>query len=223
MTLFTHNFPFFLIDASEWCVCMCEYVLVRDCVSVYLFWCDVDIVVWTAWTRCLFAIFLLFYHPLSVSISSHSIFLSFFHCILFQRISFFFLCPICRFVGLSMEELCIYLDDPWWRLLRRGIMISLCVLLFAIFASACIISIVEYDMQRCHISSMKSPIFSAINSISADTISRTNYTLLSTNAMASNGSTAAAYNINASTMQWLCVRVCVQHRFRYTLKWWNAF
>ncbi|XP_055325061.1 uncharacterized protein LOC129579230 [Sitodiplosis mosellana] len=107
-----------------------------------------------------------------------------------------------EFVGFTLEELYIYLDDPWWRLLRRSILISLWILLFAIFASACIISVVEYDMQRCTISStMKSPIFSAINLISADTISRTNYTISSTNALASNSSIAAAYNINASTMQ----------------------
>lgn len=81
------------------------------------------------------------------------------------------------------------MDDPWWRLLRRAILISFWILLFAIFASACIISIVEYK-QQCAISSMKP--FSVINIPSIDIISRTNFAL-STNAMAASNTTAAAF------------------------------
>ncbi|XP_031619886.1 uncharacterized protein LOC116338631 [Contarinia nasturtii] len=69
-----------------------------------------------------------------------------------------------EFVGLTIEELYLYMDDPWWRFLRRGIFISFWILMFAIFASACIISIVEYK-QQCTINSMKS----SMNLINADT------------------------------------------------------
>lgn len=119
-------------------------------------------------------------------------------CISFASSVYFF--PSFRFVGLTIEELYLYLDDPWWKQLRRAIMISLWVLMFAIFASACIISIVD-NQQRCAMSNMKSP-FSTINPVSADTISRTNYTL-STNAIASNStaSTVATILLNASTLQ----------------------
>lgn len=138
--------------------------------------------VWTAWTQLILVCFDFF-------------FCSEFSCSHLVRFHLFY-----RFVGLTLEELYIYLDDPWWRQLRRTMMISLWILLFVIFASACIISIVD-NKQRCTIATMKSP-FPAINLISADTISRTNYTL-STNAVASNSTikTAATILMNISTLQ----------------------
>lgn len=44
---------------------------------------------------------------------------------------------------LTMSELLVYLDDPWWMVLRRCLFMSFWIVLIAIFASACIISIFE--------------------------------------------------------------------------------
>lgn len=88
------------------------------------------------------------------------------------------------------------MDDPYWRLLRRGIMISFWILLVAMLAAACIISIVEYK-QQCIINTIESP-FSAINHI--DTFPMTNYTLFA-NAMASNSTAAEVYMITAPTVK----------------------
>lgn len=101
-----------------------------------------------------------------------------------------------RSVGLTLDELYFYMNDPWWRLLRRGIFISFWILFFAIFASTCIISVIE-DKQRCNMS-VKS-LHSPIDLYGADEIPRINYTL-AVNTVPSNLS-MATFISGASTMQ----------------------
>lgn len=76
----------------------------------------------------------------------------------------FFLSPLRRKkTALTLEELMHYQDDPWWKCVRRTLMISFWLALIAIFAASCIIVFLE-DKQHCaiKINPTKSP---------ADTIS----------------------------------------------------
>lgn len=109
----------------------------------------------------------------------------FFLSFIFLLFLFFLSCLLYSFDGLTLEELCSYLDDPWWKLLRRGIFISFWIVFVAIFASACIISIVEYE-QQCTINSMKSALYHVVSGGGDDDGAIVRNNTLSTSSTASN-------------------------------------
>lgn len=84
--------------------------------------------------------------------------------------SFFIL--IFRSMGiLTMSELLVYLNDPWWTILRRCLFMSFWIILIAIFASACIISIYETKQHCFSNKSTFIPINNSIDIVSNYTIS----------------------------------------------------
>lgn len=92
----------------------------------------------------------------------------------FIYFNWFFIQISNRSMGLTYEELYVYLNEPRWKLFRRCAWMSFWILLIAIFTSSCIISIIE--SKRCPVNNTKSQLNTIVSTLTNDIVSKNNFT-----------------------------------------------